>query len=48
MSKSGRPNECANHPAAAPEKTRAAQKGDPNRRLNWLAAKTPKKWGILL
>ena len=37
-----RPSECAHHAAARAEKTRAAQKGDPNRRLIWLAAKTPK------
>ena len=43
-----RPSEYAHHAAAPDEKTRPAQKGDPNRRLNWLAAKTPKKWGILL
>ena len=28
--------------SAAPEKTRPAQKGDPNRRPGWLVAKTPK------
>ena len=43
-----RPSEYAHHAAARAEKTRPAQKGDPNRRLIWLAAKTPKKWGILL
>ena len=43
-----RPRECANHAAAAPEKTRPAQKADPNRRLIWLVPKNTEKWEILL
>ena len=35
-------------PPPPPEKTRPAQKGDPNRRLNWLVTKNTEKWGILL
>ena len=42
MSQGASTHECAHHAAARAEKTRAAQKGDPNRRLIWLVTKTPK------